>query len=199
MLPPGSPSSSAKAADFLSPDDGDRDLLLDYEYGGIDLNDPSRGLNYTKWKIQYVKAEANAIKVSYLDGSHMTTLLNTSDEVTEVSLAFDQNMSPIIVYVMLGVTYLRWFDATVGSIVTTVITGALSPMVSLDDKRLFNQGNSDVILGYIRNKHLYYRQQRYRFLVEEDQGVLPTLGISRLSKLGMSRTNRFQAQIITKY
>lgn len=199
MLPPGSPSSSARSADFLQPDDGDRELLLDYEYGGIELNDASRGLDYTKWKIQYVKAESNAMKVSYLDGSHMTTVFNTSDEVTEVSLSFDQNMVPIIVYVMLGVTYLRWFDSTLGAITTTIIAGAISPMVSLDDKRLFNQGQSDVILGYLRNKRLYYRQQRDRFLIELDQGAVPTLGTSRLTNLGMSRTNRFQAKIVTKY
>ena len=49
-LPAGGLSSSVVAADLLEPDNWRRpSLLVDYELGGVALNDPSQGLQVQPW------------------------------------------------------------------------------------------------------------------------------------------------------
>ena len=111
-------------------------------------------------------------------------------DITEMSFTFDQNGRPSVVYVQYGIAKIWWYDSTVGGMANTLIgSGVISPKIILDDKRQTQTDSSDIVLGYIRNKNLYYRQQRDRFGVEY---LLATGVVGRLQKLGMGNNLRLQ-------
>ena len=49
MLPGNVPSTVAVPSEFLSPDDQVSSPLIDFERGGVALNNSSLGLNYQNW------------------------------------------------------------------------------------------------------------------------------------------------------
>lgn len=137
-------------------------LLDDYEQGGIALQDPSQGLLYQSW---HCFLDGNDIKAE-APNTVATTLLTVSD-VEQVSLAFDQNMQPNVAYVSAGQAYWWWYNTTTQSHTTmTMASDVISPGATLDDKRIQNLGNSDIILSYLRGSSLYYRQQRDLYATE---------------------------------
>lgn len=194
MFPEGSPSSNYVRGTFLAPDDADRSLLLDYERGGIHLNDPSEGLSFQTWKMWY-DADNSQIKLATLTNTDETVIL-TSSQITELSFTFDQNMRLAMVYVENTIAKFRWFDPIQNAIVTDVLQGATSPMIALDEKRNRQLTDSDIVLGYVRDGSLYYRLQRERFAVEHLLSALPP-GVSRIMNLGMSSQNRVQVLVKT--
>lgn len=182
MLPEDALSVKAHNSPFLLPIRPD--LLTDYEWGGIGLNDPSQGLQVQIWTIYY---EDGGVKIIAPNASPVTIF--SALNITELSLAFDQNMRPQIAYVESGIAKLRWFDSNVGQTVTTVFDVTIkNPRVSLDDAREYQVGNSDVILAYIKEGNLCFRKQRQRFEVEYVRA--PTRG--KLRQIGMNKTLRFQ-------
>ena len=190
-LPGNAASSSAVQAALLSPDNRDRsDLLLDYELGGVALNDPSGGLQVQPWEAW---SDGAHVWVAPSPGRTPTTLLLTGSGITEISFAFDQNMRVTVAYVEAGTTKLFWFDTSVGSMVTTIYAGATSPMLTLDDKRALSTltGTSDVLFLYLVGTSLRYRQQRDRFTIERTLGAVPD-GATRISRVGMGANNRLQ-------
>lgn len=194
MFPPGSPSTQYVQADFLSPDEVIRDPLIDYERGGIHLNDASQGLDVQDWKAWY---DGTSIKVSTVTNTDVTTVV-TAALVTYVSLAFDQNMRLALVYVANGITKLRWFDPVANAIVTDTIDNANQPMISLDDKREISVSTSDLVLVYIRGDVVYFRLQRERFIIENTYATLNP-GIHTVLGMGLNRQNRFQIYIRTVF
>ena len=116
------------------------------------------------------------------------TLLAAPD-ITEVDLAFDQNMRPVLAYVSGGIAKLYWYDTVSQSQVITDFPNAKNPRVSLDDKRTFNTANSDVIFAYINNDQLCCRYQRERYGIEHVLHQLPPK--TELVKIGMGTANRF--------
>lgn len=194
MFPEGSPSSSYVRGAFLAPDDADRSLLMDYERGGVHLNDPSQGLDYQVWKMWY-DADNSQIKLSTLANTDETVVL-TSGQITELSFTFDQNMRLAMVYVENTIAKFRWFDPIQNAVVTDVLQGATSPMIALDEKRSLQLSDSDIVLAYVRDGSLYYRLQRERFLTEHALAALPP-GVSRIMNLGMSSQNRVQVLVKT--
>jgi len=181
------------AVDLLPPDDEGRPSLVeDYELGGIALNDPSQGLMVQDWRARLV---GDDVRVGPEPYSSETTVITDTD-ITEVSLAFDQNMRPTIGYMADGVTKLYWYDTVPEEHVTTVFNAEdRSPFVTMDDKRapasLIN--SNDVLFFYIRGTTLYYRQQRDRFQTERS---LATVGADqRIVKCGMSRALRVQVHL----
>ncbi len=156
---------------------------VDYEDGGIGISDPSQGSLYQRWRGRLIEGRvwldaANAAPYPWLDA------LGT----TEFSFTFDQNMRPAIAFVQNGVAKLRWFDSQAGQQVTTDIgAGVITPRVTLDDKRFTQSANSDIILAYVRDGALYYRQQRDRFTIERLLDAGPHKG---LIKIGMGSNLR---------
>jgi hypothetical protein len=122
------------------------------------------------------------------------TLYVSSSGITEVALAFDQNMEPTIAYLENGLVKLRWFDISVNSIVTTSYAGASSPMLTMDDKRAVAGADNDVIFGYTRDGQVRYRQQRDRYLTEYTLGAIFAPG-ARILQLGMGTNLRLQFKI----
>ena len=190
MFPDGSMSSLPMVSEFLSPDNVSRlnNLLQDKEYGGIALNDPSQGLRYQVWDIYYTGTEARLHNENGYDQP-----IIVSDKITELSLSFDQNMRPAVVYVDDGVTKLFWYDSEIASQVTSTIPNAASPMLGLDIKRKEFVDISDIMLVYLNGPNVCYRTQRERFLVEHVIGT--AVGDSRILGAGMNKGNRFQIYI----
>ena len=193
-IPAGGFSSTPEISALVSPDDIVRvDTRVDYERGGIALNDPTQGYTVRSWM---VKTDGSDIWVCPYPELAPVTVLYTTTNVTEVSLAFDQNMRPTVAFVAGGDTYLRWFDTLSASMVVTAYPNARSPMLTMDDKRQFaaDTGTNDILFAYISNGNLCYRQQRDRYLVEYVLGAVPSSS-SRLVQFGMGSNGRLQFKV----
>lgn len=191
MLPDNSLSSIPAPGAYLPPDDQTPPALTDYELGGVAINDASQGLRVKVWTL-FVDHED--VKLQPAGGGAVTLFSATG--ISDIALAFDQNMHPAVAYLQAGELKLRWYDATLGQTVTSSFGAARSPKLSLDDKResATRAGRSDVVLAYLRGGGLYYRQQRDRFTIER----LLTGGIGQealLRSMGMSRRGRLQFEV----
>ena len=157
---------------------------VDYEDGGLAIQDPSRGSQYQRWRGRLI---GNDI---LLDAPEVEPFAVYSGAgITEISFTFDQNMRPAIAFVQAGVAKLWWFDSVAAAQVITEYPGAITPRVILDDKRFTQTSNSDVVLGYVRDGALYYRQQRDRFTIERLLDAGPHVG---LVKIGFNVQLRLQ-------
>lgn len=163
----------------------------DFETAGVALNNPTEGHLYQVW--QAVIVDKKRIEISAEEVP--STLLYSGNEISEVSLTFDQNMRPAVSFVEEGLPKLLWFDTLVGSqVIEELDPDVITPRVSLDDKRRLQMQRNDIVLGYIKrvNKqyNLYFRMQRDRFEVEYllKEGI----GSNGIIKIGMNRINRFQ-------
>ena len=192
MLPFGALSITPVPGTFLDPDMRVRpSLLVDYELGGAALNDPTLGLQVRTWQAWY---DGTSVRCSPDTGTPETVLFSKPG-ITELSLTFDQNMRAAVAYVIAGYTYLWWYDSVPGSMVHTQFAGANSPLLSLDDKRLSQTGNSDILFVYLRDGKIYYRQQRDRFGVEYLLSAAPSWG-NRINRIGMMDNGRFGVRFL---
>lgn len=158
--------------------------ILDYEDGGVALNDASQGLQVKAWRGRLIGDSV----VLDADGVAPVTIY-TGQGITEISFSFDQNMRPVLAFVRDGLPFLRWFDGTVNQTVNYPLpTDAITPRVTLDDKRATQIGVSDVIVAYVRDGKLCTRQQRDRFLIEYVHSDVP----KGLIKIGMNTKDRLQ-------
>lgn len=169
-LPNNTLSSEAHLSAFLGSRGASVDPLLDYEDGGIDFNDPSEGHNYQWWRARVVDGTSIVVDAKFVP-EHV---LYTGTDITEVSLTFDQNMRPCLAFVERGRGYIQWYDPVESrQIKTSLDRSAITPRVTLDDKRSSQASNSDIVLAYLIDGTLRTRQQRDRFNTEYD----PTEGV----------------------
>jgi hypothetical protein len=189
VIPSNRLSTEPHPADFYDADAIEpANRTTDYELGGIGLNDPSAGLQYQIWVATY---DPDTGDVSLEAPNTVQTVIFNALEVTELSLAFDQNMRPFFAFVQNGQAKFRWYDTVLGANrITDLDPSDISPRCCLDDKRELQvtQGNVDIILAYVRNNNLYYRQQRDRYeveylLKEEVNGVLLRVGMNKEYRL----------------
>lgn len=192
MLPQEVLSTEPVPAQFLFPRNVPRAPLIDYEYGGIALQDASRGLRYQVWKGEYID-EAIVLSAPEVLAAPLLAVAN----VVEFGFTFDQNMNPFVCYELAnGDAKFYWFDSTVpGFVTTTLPAGSSSPRCALDDNRPLQIPVSDIILAYVREGSLYFRAQRDRYLVEYE--LTNEIGESRLLQVGMNAQLRFQFQMST--
>lgn len=156
-----------------------------YAYGGIGLNDPSQGLQVQLWT---ATVEGSEVILSAPLISTPIVLLALPD-VREISLAFDQNMNPVLAFVQYGTARLYWFDTLVNDYTITDYSTAVSPKITLDDRRELQTANSDIIFSYVLNGNLYFRLQRERYLSEH---LLKENVDARIERMGMNTRNRMQ-------
>ncbi len=161
--------------------------LVDYETGGVALDDASQGLQIKVWRAWI---EADKIYIDAADAAPIEAYAGTL--ITEVSLAFDQNMRHALALVDEEEAKLNWYDTTIPGRVTLTFAGAISPRICMDDKRDMAAGVNDIILAYIKDGKLCYRQQRDRFLTEYELYDLSGHGDLRLARFGMGNTLRLQ-------
>lgn len=189
MIPNEALSSSGVFSEFLFPRDEVTRSLESRDLGGIALSDPSQGLRVKAWTARY---NGNDITVEAEDVAPVA-VISPGGDVTEISLTFDQNMQPSIAYFQDDVAYHYWFDTLINDYRTTEYPNALYPRITLDDKRALSTGDSDIILTYVRDGALYYRQQRDRF---GDERLLSESVAGVLRRFGMNQGNRLQWEFL---
>lgn len=178
---------------LLSPDNIPKRPTIDYEMGGVGLQNPSRGLNFQQWRGWFDRSLGSVLLES---PNTPATVIFEQEGIRWLSFSFDQNMRWCAVYTLAdGASYLRWYDSAMpGYRVSELEAGVISPFLSLDDKRDSQIQNSDIVLAYIHNQTLYLRVQRERFQTAhvwaED---LPKDWIIR--NFGMSNKLRLQMEI----
>ncbi len=166
---------------------------FDYEMGGIALNDPSEGHLYQEWNY-FITRDLSQIWIMAEEVA--PALLYEGFNITSVSGTFDQNMRPTYAYVEGGEAKLYWYDtAAEEAVVTNYGPNVFTPKVTLDDKRFFAQGFNDIIFGYVKNGHLYYRQQRDRFTIERLLKADVTESCGELHCIGMQVNKRLGFQM----
>lgn len=191
----GSGISSLLVSDhFIPPDNLDNYLLLDYESGGIALNDPSEGLWYQDWTLRYFPGTDDMVLEA--PNTPATIIFNRPD-ITEISLAFDQNMNPFVAFVQDGDAWFWWYNTETDLVEFTLLpAGSRSPRCCIDDKRPNRHGTSDIILCYIRNDVLYERMERERYTIERtlvSPFLHPVYNLPvKLLQVAMHESNRLQ-------
>ena len=175
---------------YLPPDDKITTPFSDYELGGIALNDASKGLMYQTW---HCWLDQFNVWLQAENGDPV--LLFQEFDMTEISFTFDQNMRWCVAYIQTGIMKLRWWDSLVNTYVVTTFAAAKTPKLSLDDKRQTQLLKSDMILGYLRDNKLCYRQQRDRFTVERvlRDDLYPG---TKLKNIGMGKNLRLQFELV---
>lgn len=184
MLPDNTLSSSSIIGSYILAKKYDVSNLLDYEYGGIAVNDNSMGRLYQLWRCRLV---GNDVIIDAPEAA--PTIIYSAANITEISFTFDSNLQPAIVFVQDSIPKLRWYDTTIPGFDVIEIPYAVTPRIALDDLRESQNTNRDIILGYLKNNSLCCRQQRDRFLIEY---VLTESLYKRLVKMGMSNKLRMQ-------
>lgn len=190
MLPGNTLSSTPISGRFQTPDSSLLNDMHDFELGGTALNDPSAGLEVQVWELFYREAD---VVVKPASGSE--TVLFRIAGITALSLAFDQNMRPTVAFELNGEVWMWWWDSSTSTRRTDSFGVGRCPRVTLDDKRLSQIANSDIIFAYIRGESIYYRQQRDRFNTERllRSGVSP---MSRLKNVGMTKNWRLKFELV---
>jgi hypothetical protein len=188
MLPGNVLSTTLEYAAFLSPRDAPPQALVDYDNGPIALSDPSQGLFARKWRGRYEDGS-----VIYDAPGVPDQIISVIAGVTALSITFDQNGRPCYAYVDGTGSHMYWYNTVDAAFeIYDLPSGASTPKVSLDDKREFNIGGSDIILSYINGGNLYARQQRDRFGVEY---LLKSDVGGYLRRVGMNLNFRYQWEI----
>lgn len=189
MLPQNALSTNPVVGNFIQGRAQTVNLLVDYESGGIGLNNPSAGMLYQIWKGELLNLRDIYISAPNTPRTH---LVSTGFACTEISIAFDQNMRPHVAYMDGSFARFYWFDPTIpGPAILTLPAGSRNPKVTLDDKREIHSSDSDIILAYMRGTSLYFRFQRERYLIER---LLKTNVVGDLLKIGMADSSRVQFQ-----
>lgn len=178
---------------ILSPDNLPKRPTIDYEMGGIGLQDPSQGLLVQQWRAWYERDEMSV----YVESPNTPpTKIFYQESLVWLSFSFDQNMRWSAVYTLQDdKSYLRWYDSFSGDYaITPLDEGVITPFLTLDDKRDIMLGTSDIILAYIQNQTVYVRVQRERFqLAHVWAEDIPKDWIIR--NFGMSNKLRLQMEI----
>lgn len=188
MLPGSVLSTNVHVAPLLGPRRDPREPLVDRERGGVALQNNTLGLDYQDWT---ATATATGVTLSAPSVAPFEAFAQT--KITEVALAFDPNMNYAIAYMVDGFTpFLRWWNPLVNNYVNLALPlGSYDLRLTLDDKRPTQTTVSDVILTYLRDGSLYYRQLRDRF---EDEYKLADGFMSNqtISEFGMNNIWRLQ-------
>ena len=170
---------------FIYPRSKNYPLTESWDNGGVALGDSSEDLTKYVWQA-WTDGTTITVKRADLDAYHVVLM---DSNITEIDLTFDQNMRPCIAYVANGISKLYWYDTQQAKQVIDEYPAIRNPRVSLDDKRRFNVGNSDIIFAYQRSSKLYCRVQRDRFTIEYE--LVTNTKKRLLWRIGMGRNNRF--------
>ena len=188
-------SSKPVVGVLLTPDNMPKRPTIDFEMGGVALQDPSQGLRVQQWRAWF---DPNATPPAVFVESANTppTKIFEQDNITWLSFCFDQNMRWSAVYTLAdGNSYLRWYNSAIAGYATTELDdGVISPFLAMDDKRPVMGGRNDIILAYIKNQTVCLRIQRERFnTVHVWAEKIPKDWIIR--NFGMSNKLRLQMEI----
>lgn len=151
---------------FLPPWDEPYLPLEEAVTGGVAIGNGAGGRQQQRWTIFYLDGKIQVVP----EAGFPVQFSLTVPLVDTVSLGFDSNMQVTIAYQRFNGSHLYYFNSLSSSYETLVIPDGTSCRACCDDPRDLNSAASDVIFGYIRDDHLYYRQQRDRYTVEYPVG-----------------------------
>jgi len=163
MLPENRLSTDPIIQDYLPPDDEVYPSTISTSLGGDELFSTGQNFLEKTWIAKYNK---DTEEVTIESDEDAPIVLFEEPNITEISLAFDQNMRPTLALIQNDVGKLWWFDPQQNDQVFTDYPDIKNPRIILDDKRPWGIGSSDILFFYIRDDNLYYRQQRDRYLDE---------------------------------
>lgn len=192
MIPSNQLSSVLMQDTWLTPDGAVASPILDYEMGGVALNNPVEGLRWQIWALRLEINEDTDVGSFYISApNHPESFLFSGVGITQGSLAFDQNMNVFVCYLQGGAARYWWFDTVDATQKHSDLpVNSRAPKACIDDKRPLQNGSSDIIMCYTRDNKLYFRAQRDRYTVE----YLLKDGVQgQVLKVGMNR--RFRLQI----
>lgn len=192
MLPDGVLSTVTHEAAFLPPRNRRRARLIDYEQGGIALQNTTEGLQYQTW---WARADELTGAIT-LGAEHVApSVVLTVPGIDDVALAFDLNMNLFLAWTESGgAARFRWYDPLLSDFtIVDLPSGSHSVRASLDDKRPHQNTAADIILTYLRAGVLYYRQLRDRFVTEYE--LRDDLEGYTLGQFGMNEHFRMQWEL----
>ncbi|MRI43170.1 hypothetical protein D5301_13105 [Stenotrophomonas sp. MH181796] len=184
MFPDMILSSVPLQADFIERVNARRAPLIDYEVAGNALGDASSGLQVRLWTIE-VKGDDAVLSAEGVS----PVVLFSRPGMTEIALAFDQNMRAHVAFVQTGMAWLWWYDSQVNQMVFTSFPGMSNPRLATDEKRGSELSVSDVVLSYMSGGNLCCRIQRERFTIEHVLTAAPGL---QLVSVARNTGNRLQ-------
>lgn len=153
--------------------------------GGIGLNNAAKGRNYQNWYVWY---EAGVIYFGPVAVPLEAMGSLTVPGVKQLSLAFDNNMNPIICWLDATGANLRYFSAGTSSYVVLSVAGATSCLVTVDDSRNFYNASSDAVFAYTASTGLWYTYQRENYAIPRKASN----STNKLTRMGLNAQNRFQ-------
>lgn len=162
---------------------------IDYEKGGIALQNPSWGLNYQLWTLEYREYDHTLV----LRGQIVPDIILKTGlvDVISVGLSFDQNMTPIYFYSIGTQTFFNWVTPE-GVAQEIILPNIRNPQLSRDEYRDFNLHNADVILSYVSGKQLIVRYQRHRFLPQYAQAIYTLPSDYEVVQVGLTKRMRYE-------
>lgn len=167
-----------------------REPMEDFEIGGAGIGDTSAGGMLRLWRTRYDYDTGTVlISADAVPGYPATpeTPVFSYPGITEISLAFDQLMSPVFIFAVVGGLYYRWYDPLASDYTITSIGPGRSPRATLDDPRA--GADSDVVLAYVRpDDVMCARYQREGYA---DEHELLT-DVAAIHQIGFSLGNRLQ-------
>jgi hypothetical protein len=191
MIPDDELSTTPVPGDIIGGRALEGSAFLDHEDGGVGLGDAGEGLTYQIWK-----GTNDGSDIKLIDELLNETVIYSGSDISEFSFSFDQNMQYVVTFIENDVPKLKWYDSTIEDYAVTEFAGIESPKVFLDEKRLFNLENSDVIFTYLKVSlgvpSLYFRQQRDRYGVEYFLKEITGYTNLKINKFGMSDNLRLQ-------
>ncbi|MFW0776306.1 MAG: hypothetical protein ACN2B6_01120 [Rickettsiales bacterium] len=121
--------------------------------------------NSAWWLFEYTGGVINA---SVWNGSEWTPVqtLFSAVKIVEFTGSFDQNGRPLVFFYTGEELRLWWYDPILEQNTTTVFGVGSDPFCTFDIKYGVDTEYSDVLLFYLREGAIYYRQQRDRYAVE---------------------------------
>lgn len=196
MIPDYSLPDQFTPAPFQSPFEGRRDPRHDRARGGIALNDAGSGLDIQEWRAE-LRSDRRVGLRAQITSYASETLFNGGyvfpEDANHISLAFDNNMQPMVAYEAGGQSHLRWFDVNVSAYVTLSVL-ARDGIVRTDDPRPIALSVRDCIFSYVRNDVLCCRIFRDRFRVEYP--LHPVSPLQRMYQAGMNINLQFQWEFV---
>lgn len=162
-----------------------------WEMGGKGISDPSGGLTYQLWHGVLDTTTGTVL----LDAPNTPQFVLYSEAgITQMDFSFDQNMKPCLAFTQNGRAYFWWYRvATLSYELLDLGDGALYPLALMDDKREQSAGFNDVLLVYLRNGRMYWREQRDNYAIEYDSNVS---GVRQLLRVGFTQGLRVQVMVI---
>ena len=142
--------------------------LIDFHRGSAVIGDITGGLDTHRWTAEYIPATGEML--IYRDdlgiGSAVAEIVVPN--VRRMVFAFDQNMRPVLGWVLNGgtSTFLRYYIALSNAMGIVEFPGILDPCLTLDDSREYLITTSDVLMSYTRGGYAYLRAQRDNFTEE---------------------------------